>query len=136
MKRLIFLSVLGMIQLSLLAQTSQSTKRPAIFFIQKSIDLGTITEGTNPTVEFKFFNSGTAPLLLKNVQASCGCTAYDWPKNPIMPKDSAVIKATFNSNGFAGQNIHKSLTVTTNVMENGKDQVVILFFKGIVVPKK
>jgi len=136
MKQIIILTVFLLIFTYSYAQKDNQPKKPDIFFVEKSIDFGNINEGDNPKVIFKFYNSGTAPLLLKDVKASCGCTASEWPRQPIMPGDSSSITATFNSRGYAGKNVHKSITVTTNVKENEKDKVIILFFKGYVNPKK
>lgn len=108
------------------------TAKPDIYFENPSYDFGTITEGTSVDMSFKFYNSGKAPLLLKNVKPACGCTASEWPKEPIMPGKSGVIKATFHSNGYKGQNVHKSITVTTNIDDNGSDKVIVLYFKGFV----
>ncbi|HZX73853.1 MAG TPA: DUF1573 domain-containing protein [Cyclobacteriaceae bacterium] len=53
------------------------------------------------------------PLIITNVQASCGCTTPSWTKDPVMPGGSGFIKATFNaaSPGVFG----KTVTVTANV---------------------
>ena len=137
MKQLVIVSVFVLVFAFSHAQTkNKEDKKPDIFFTEKSIDFGTIKEGVNPKVVFKFYNSGTAPLVLKQVKASCGCTASKWPREPILPGDSNSITATFNSRGYAGRNVHKSITVTTNVkQQNGNDEVIILFFKGFVERK-
>jgi len=112
--------------------TKPKTGKPDIFFESPSFDFGTITEGTNVDMTFKFFNSGSAPLLIKNVKPACGCTGAEFPKEPIMPGKSGVIKASFSSAGFKGQNVHKSITVTTNIDDNGSDKVVVIYLKGFV----
>lgn len=118
-----------------LAYAQAQDKKPDITFEEKTIDFGEVVEGKTATVVFTFFNSGSAPLLLKNVQASCGCTASNWPRQPIMPGKSSTIEAKFNSAGYAGKNVNKSVTVTTNVPNaKGNNKVIILNFKGRVVP--
>jgi hypothetical protein len=138
MKRFItFLFVIGFVTYSL-AQvnnaipTGQNTggSGPQIKFTETSHDFGNINEGTYAKYSFKFYNTGDKPLLLKSVNASCGCTAPTWPTKPILPGDSNTISAVFNSRGYGGNNFHKSITVTTN-ME--KDGVVVLFIKGHVL---
>ncbi|MBT3422268.1 MAG: DUF1573 domain-containing protein [Bacteroidetes bacterium] len=111
---------------------SKGVKAADIYFEDVAAEFGTIEEGESKELVFTFFNSGTAPLLLKNVKPACGCTTPEWPKQPIMPGKKGEIKATFNSKGYGGQNIHKSITVTTNVPENGNDKVIILYIKGFV----
>jgi len=132
MKSLYLLLLLGLITLSGFAQKGNTSKKPDIYFETPSYDFGTVTEGSTVELSFKFFNSGTAPLLIKNVKPACGCTLADYPKEPIMPGKFGVIKANFNSAGFKGQNVHKSMTVTTNVPDNGADKVVVIYFKGFV----
>jgi hypothetical protein len=90
-------------------------------------DFGKIKQGVPVTHEFKFTNSGKAPLIIVNAQPSCGCTTPDWTKTPVAPGESGFIKATFNA-GAAGP-FNKSITVTANV-EGG---FVLLTIKGEVV---
>jgi hypothetical protein len=133
MKKLFFILVLAAFVKLSFAQTSASqSKNPDIFFKETIHDFGQITDAAPARWDFTFFNSGKAPLLLKNVQASCGCTTPTWPKQPIMPGDSAKITAEFNPKGYAGQSFQKSITVTTNISESGADKIVQLFFKGTV----
>ncbi len=90
-------------------------------------DFGNIKEGTLATYEFKFKNTGKEPLILSNVQASCGCTTPTWPKEAIAPGKTAVITATFNSQGRPGV-FNKVVTVTSNA----KTSSVALTLKGFV----
>jgi hypothetical protein len=110
-------------------QNSQGTG-PSIKFVETSHDFGNINEGIYAKYSFKFFNVGEKPLVIKSVNASCGCTAPSWPKNPLMPGDSNTIIVVFNSRGYGGNNFQKSITVTTN-ME--KDGVLVLFIRGHVI---
>jgi hypothetical protein len=68
--------------------------------------------------------------VISNVQASCGCTTPEWPKEPIMPGATARIKASYNSQGRPGV-FNKSITVTSNTSEPTK----VLYIKGIVEKK-
>lgn len=130
MKRYILAIAALLITSGLFAQ--QKTKSPDILFEEKTIDFGTIDEGDIQTITYKFYNSGTAPLLIKNVKPSCGCTAEDYPKHPIMPGQSGTIKASFDSKGTGGQNVSKSLFVTTNIKDGNRDKTEVLIFKGSV----
>ena len=68
---------------------------PKIKFVEESHDFGNIKEGTQATYEFKFTNTGNAPLILESVQASCGCTTPEWSKDPIAAGQSGKVIATF-----------------------------------------
>jgi Protein of unknown function (DUF1573) len=93
----------------------------------QSYDFGKIKQGTPATHEFKFKNTGKVPLVITNVQASCGCTTPDWSKEPIAPGAEGFIKATYNAANMGGFN--KTVTVMANV-ENSYMQLSI---KGEVV---
>ena len=75
---------------------------------------GTIPEGPSVSYDFEFKNIGKDPIILSNVQASCGCTTPTWPKEPIAPGKSAKITATYATQGRPGQ-FTKTITVTSNV---------------------
>lgn len=76
-------------------------------------DFGVIKEGEKVEHEFKFTNTGSSPLIVSNVQASCGCTTPEYSKNPIAPGEEGSVKVVFNSAGQAGKQ-HKVVTVTSN----------------------
>ena len=88
---------------------------------------GSIKQGEVVNHEFKFVNSGKEPLIISNASGSCGCTVPDWPKEPIMPGKSGVIKVTFNSAGKSGS---QDKTVTIN--SNAKTSPLVLHIKGNV----
>ena len=68
-------------------------QEPAITFDETSYDFGTIAEdGGNVSHEFKFTNTGDAPLVIVTVSASCGCTKPEFDPKPIAPGDSSEIK--------------------------------------------
>ncbi len=91
-------------------------------FVAQSFDFGKIKQGTPVTHEFKFTNTGVVPMIITNVQASCGCTTPAWTKEPIAPGGEGFIKATYNAAALGAFN--KSVTVTANV-ENGFVQLSI-----------
>lgn len=78
-----------------------------------AFDFGEIKEGEKIEHEFKFTNTGSSPLIISNVQASCGCTTPDYSKNPIPPGETGMVKVVFNSAGQLGKQ-HKVITVTSN----------------------
>lgn len=64
---------------------------------ETSFDFGRIPQGKPVTHIFKVANTGTAPLVLEDVQASCGCTTPEWSKDPIAPGATAEIKVGYNA---------------------------------------
>jgi hypothetical protein len=47
---------------------------PYLSFVEKSHDFGDISQGDIVDYVFEFENSGDTPLVLSNVQTTCGCT--------------------------------------------------------------
>jgi Protein of unknown function (DUF1573) len=96
---------------------AERNNSPHIVFENPSIEGGRIIEGENYVYDFKFKNTGNAPLTIISAKASCGCTAITPIVERIAPGESGAITATFNSKGRAGMQ-SKSITVTTNDIEN------------------
>ncbi len=90
---------------------------PKFSFTEEAHDFGTIEEGTVAKHDFKFTNSGDAPLIITNAQGSCGCTVPQWPREPIAPGEEATIHVEFNSQGKPGNN-QKEVTLTANTEPN------------------
>jgi uncharacterized protein (DUF58 family) len=101
-----------------------------IKFKTESHDFGKIEEGTQATFTFEFTNTGTAPVVISNAQASCGCTTPDWTKEPVMPGKTGKVTASFNSQGRPG-NFSKTVTVVSN----SEAPQIVLSIKGEVNPK-
>jgi Protein of unknown function (DUF1573) len=101
-----------------------------INFVKTEHDFGTITEGTQATVTFKFTNEGTSPLELNSVQASCGCTTPKWTKGQILPGESGEVTAIYNSKGRPG-----NFTKTITVKHNGEGATEYLTIRGFVDSK-
>lgn len=64
--------------------------------------LGEVPEGAQVEVTWRFTNTGTKNLVIGNVNAGCGCTTPETPKEPIPPGGEGKIKAVFDSNGRPG----------------------------------
>lgn len=105
---------------------SFSAAGPSIKFDKMEHDFGRIPQGEPVTCVFTFENDGNAPLVLKNVKASCGCTTPQWPQQPIMPGESATIKAEYNA--AADGKFDKTISVYTNI----DDEARVLKLRGTV----
>lgn len=127
MKKLLSLLAVVIISVSSYAQSG-----PKIEFKADTIDYGTVTkEDDNGSRVFEFTNVGDAPLIITNVQSSCGCTVPSKPKDPVMPGETGRIEVKYNMN--LGP-IRKTLTVESNAVnfEGGR---VPLKITGNVVAK-
>lgn len=94
-------------------------------------DFGTVVEGQVVNTNFEISNSGSADLVINNVQASCGCTAAQPDKNVLKPGEKTSIKVEFNSANRLGPQ-DKSVYVMTN---DPKNQNFVLKFTCVVVQK-
>ena len=107
---------------------------PKIEFKDKdnTIDYGKVTkEEDNGIRVFEFTNTGTAPLIINNVQSSCGCTVPSKPTEPIAPGKTRKIEVKYNMNPGP---IRKTITVETNAI-NAEEGRVVLKIKGEVIVK-
>ncbi|GAB2868451.1 DUF1573 domain-containing protein [Hymenobacter ruber] len=114
----------------LLALAGAAHAQGVMQFSTDNHDFGNVPEGTMATYEFKFKNTGNQPVIIANVQASCGCTTPDWTKTPVLPGKMGVIKAMYSSAGRPGV-FNKTVTVTSNATEASK----VLSIKGTVLTK-
>lgn len=81
------------------------------------------------TVSFNFKNEGTVPLILNNVQASCGCTTPEWTREPVAPGAKGIIKVSYNP-----QNRPGVFNKTIRVSSNADNADVVLTITGEVTP--
>ncbi|GIV32054.1 MAG: hypothetical protein KatS3mg030_356 [Saprospiraceae bacterium] len=93
-------------------QTGTQAKGPVMTFETTEIDYGEIEQGSDPLRVFKFTNTGTEPLIISNAKGSCGCTVPKWPKDPILPGESATIEVRYDTNRIGP--FQKTVTITTN----------------------
>jgi hypothetical protein len=97
-------------------------------FSKTEHDFGDIVEGVNAKFTFTFKNTGNAPIVMTNVNASCGCTTPEWTREPVLPGETGSITAIYSSANRPGA-FAKSITITSNASEPSK----MLKIKGMVV---
>jgi hypothetical protein len=108
------------------AAPAAPTSTADIKFEKLEFDYGTLKQGGDPNGEFSFKNTGKEPLIISQCQGSCGCTVPSWPKEPIKPGASGVIKVHYDTKRVGP--INKTVTVTSNA----KSGVVTLHIKGMI----
>ena len=121
MKKYFFLFVM----LGLAAQGFAQAKvnGPAITFEKKTHDFGDIFQGDKVEETFHFANSGTEPLIITNVQVTCGCTTpKGWPRDPIAPGQKGEVTIAFNSAGKMGKQ-NKVVTIVSNAVNADGGQI-------------
>ncbi len=103
---------------------------PKIKYDHIEFDYGKVKEGKIVEHIFPFKNVGNRPLLIATAAGNCGCTASEYPKEPVMPGQKSQIKIKFNSEGRKGGQA-KWITVTSNTYP-AESKVMIT---GEVMPK-
>ncbi|MCF8243679.1 MAG: DUF1573 domain-containing protein [Saprospiraceae bacterium] len=113
---------------------------PLVFLFQTQIVTEPTFEWVTPTThdfgdlelsvpaphEFKFKNTGDAPLIIDNVRSICGCTATEWTETPVLPNEEGIIKVEFDARK-AGY-FYKKVTVYFNGQKKGEK----LYVEGFV----
>ncbi len=110
-------------------EASATGDGPQITFEETEFDFGDITQGDVVEHTFNFTNTGNAPLILNNVLTTCGCTAPEWPKQPIAAGEKSKIHVRFNSRGKMGRQ-NKVITIQSNI-QGSTTRIKIM---GIVIP--
>lgn len=90
-----------------------ANKFPVMEIDTPTVDLGTITQGDTIMHVYNFKNTGNMPLVLSNVNASCGCTTPSYSKEPVAPGEKGFITVKFNSKGKEGK-LNKTVTAYAN----------------------
>ena len=73
-------------------------------------DFASIPQGKPVYYSFSIVNTGTTPLKLDDVHASCGCTTPEWSREAIAPGATQVIRVGYNA--MAEGYFEKFITIT------------------------
>ena len=102
---------------------------PELTVPEATYNFGTIPQGKKVNHNFVIRNSGDAPLQIKEVNVSCGCTAAKPSSSLIAPGKSAEIQVVFDSINFSGR-VQKTISLVTNA---GKAPNFTLALDGTIV---
>lgn len=81
-----------------LAQVQTSNQHIGMLEARKSVfDFGSIPQGRPIFHVFILENPSLKPVLIDNIQASCGCTTPEWSKQPVAPGAKSEVKVGFNA---------------------------------------
>lgn len=103
---------------------------PTITFKAMKIERNDIPYDSKEPFVFEFKNNGKTPVIITNVQTSCGCTAAEKPTEPIEKGKSSKIVVNYDTKRV-GQ-FTKTITVTTNASA----EPIILTITGKVLPEE
>jgi hypothetical protein len=110
------------------AKTAKSSKQKLpITFKTLEIVRPNVAYGSDEPFTFEFKNTGKTPIIVSNVQTSCGCTTAEKPSEPVQPGKSSKISVKYDTKRVG--DFTKTITVTTNVSDP-----IVLTIKGKVAP--
>lgn len=74
-------------------------------------------EGVTLSHDYHFTNTGDQPLIITSYKVACECTQVEYPKEPVLPGESGIVKMTFNSEGKLGWQ-YRSIQLFANTKKN------------------
>lgn len=137
--KIIAILAVSFISLGTFAQTGEKKKEAPkkevktaapVAFKTLKIERAEIPYDSKEPFVFEFKNNGKTPLIITNVQTSCGCTAAEKPTEPIAKGKSSKIVVNYDTKRV-GQ-FTKTITVTTNA----STEPIILTITGKVLPQE
>lgn len=121
---IVFIFGVFMIYGAIAQEAAETTSGPVITFEEEQFEFGDIHQGDKVEHIFAFENTGSEPLIITNVQTTCGCTVPNWPRDPIAPGQNGEIKVVFNSTGKMGR-VHKVITVVSNATNSSAKVAIV-----------
>jgi len=102
-----------------------------IVFDDEEHDFGIIKEDAGvQSFIFSFTNRGDKPLIIQDIETSCGCTTSKWTKEPVLPGAKGKIVVSYNPSNRPGE-----FRQTICVFSNAKNDQKFIEIKGYVKPR-
>lgn len=117
---------IGALVIAFISLTAMGMLAPEFKFDKESHDFGKIAFDKPVSHEYTFTNAGDQPIIISDVQPTCGCSVAEFTKTPVKPGESGSINVTFNA--AAKGPFTKSFIVKSNT----KTPVKTLTIKGVV----
>jgi len=105
-----------------------ATTQAALVFEKTELDLKPDLGASKVDAVFNYENKGDAPVHIKAVKPSCGCTTAALAKNDVAPGEKGTITATFNIGDRTGVQV-KTVMVET---DDPKTPQTVLTFKATI----
>ena len=93
---------------------SPASKGPSISFESPTQDCGKVLSGEKAIARFVFVNKGDEALVIKGIEADCGCTKTLAGAREVPPKGSSQIEAAFDTSGLKPGAKQKHVYVRSN----------------------
>ncbi len=91
-----------------------------------------LVQGTDMELSWRIANVGKDPLVLTDIQPSCGCISEDLNKNNIvLPGEETTLKFKFKTEGYTGY-VRHTIRLYGNIFPKG--MACLIFDTNVVVP--
>jgi hypothetical protein len=120
-----FLTLIAVIAIVTVSHAQTTETQEVLGVKETAFDFGTIPQGKPVYHFFEVTNNGKAPMVISNVQTTCGCTTPEWSKEPIAPGATTKIRVGYNAAGeghfdkyitvMYNQNLSKQLKISGTV---------------------
>ncbi len=128
MKKVLLIATLFVLSFNIGAQVAVTTMKLS----ENQHDFGVFKEESGPQkYNFILTNTGSQPLVIKNIVTSCGCTTPEWTRQPIPAGGTGKVTAIYDPKDRPGQ-FNKTLSVYTNT----QPEVNVIVIKGEVTPRE
>ncbi len=97
-----FVNALVVIVMLLIA-FSAAAEGPMIVSMPSALDFGTMEQHQIKKDVLTLRNAGDAPLIIKEIKTTCGCTVAEQDKNELAPGEATQVNITFDSKKWEGE---------------------------------
>ena len=135
MRKTLYIALTWVMTLVAIATTTSCSKEVQMttIVVQDSIrHYYPLVQGTDMELSWRIANVGKEPLVLTDVQPSCGCITEDLGKNNIvLPGDEITLKFQFRTEGYAGY-VRHTIRLFGNIFPKG--MACLVFDTNVVAP--
>ena len=104
--------------------------QPAVAFETKTYDLGEVGEkGGAVSRDFRFENTGDAPLVIIKAETACNCTKVRFSRKPVAPGRKGTVTVVYDPAEQDG-----SFLKAVKILTNTPEKQYIVTIRGNVVP--
>lgn len=100
------------------------SKAGYIQFAKTTFSFGTFDKRTVRKCVFIFTNTGNAPVIINEANATCNCTSASFTKTPVLPGKKGYVTIYYNGNNYNKGYFKKNVDVHSNA-ENGLTRLFI-----------
>jgi len=92
-----FLTLIAAVAITAVLHAQAPETQDVLGLKETAFDFGTIPQGKPVFHFFEVTNNGKTPMVISNVQTSCGCTTPEWSKEPVAPGATTKIRVGYNA---------------------------------------